>query len=412
MKKNCWLNLSLLITAAVVVSGSAIAADSLSMIAPLGTDTTTSARAITPDGRFVVGQSGTAVGFLYPVGGIGTINVLSSDGAQSTIVTGVGYRSSGGNTELILAGMSSGYVTEWMTADGGASFGVKRRDTTWASNVQPSYNSVGSRLGSDAYYVSSWINANGSTVYLGQGTGPWPATMNWLGKGITSTDQSRMNSVSASGRAVGWRNPSSAGRNNYMLTWTGTTPAASYFAGLDGSNKGEAAAVSANGLTVFGQSPLTIGGVTANYVYKVVNPGSSQTINGLPLFGDEAGSTSLQFPFGCAADGGVAVGMAYRGTEKAVLWNTEDPNPANWFVLDLTAVAQSEGILDGFTRLSRAYSVGRDDAGNFVIAGQGAWSPDGGVTSYTRGFVMTVVPEPGAISLLVLGGLLLIRRRN
>ena len=174
--------------------------------------------------------------------------------------------------------------------------------------------------------------------------------------------------------------------------------------------------VSANGNVVFGRSHTLTDSVNY-YGYKVVNPGASQTISALPLFGDEAGSVSLQVPYGCTADGNFAVGMAYRGTEKAVLWSTKDDRS---FVLDLTHYASANSLLDGFSRLSRAYSVGEslDGFGNLsaVITGVGSWSPDGGVTPYvTRAFVMTVmVPEPGTISLLALGlfGLLALRRRK
>jgi len=406
---------ALLITALVIAAGAATArADSLAVIPTLAGDTVNEGRAITSDGQFIVGLSGSR-GFLYQVGAANAINVISADNAQAAIASGVGYRTSGGGTELVIAGMSSGYVTEWMTADGGATFGVKRRNTSFASNVMPAANALGSATGSDAYYVTSWINGNGQSVYLNQGSGPWVATMTYSSKGITSTDNSRMNGVSASGRAVGYR-VNGGIRKNYMLTWNGAaTPAAVYFNGLDGTQAGQAFSVSADGNTIFGHSPIV--GDANNYGYKVVNPGASQTITALPLFGDEAGSTSLQIPYGCTADGNFAVGMSYRGTEKAVLWSTKD----DWsFALDLTDYAAANSLLDGFSKLSRAYSIGgnADGSGNLdlVITGTGSWSPDGGVTPYTtRAFVMTVlIPEPGTVSLLALGlfGLLVSRRRK
>jgi hypothetical protein len=87
--------------------------------------------------------------------------------------------------------------------------------------------------------------------------------------------------------------------------------------------------------------------------------------------------------------------MNYRGMEKAVLWDTSDPNPAQWSVVDLTEVATANGILNGFARLSRAYSVGTDAAGALVIAGVGV---DTGSSANTRAFVMTVSPPLAPIA--------------
>ncbi len=399
----------LLATAALAAGALNASGNLLSLIPTLANDTANEGRAITPDGLYVVGLSGSR-GFLYSVGSPTAVNILSSDGAQSQIATGVGYRTSGGNTELIMAGMSSGYVTEWMTTDG-STFGAKRRDTTFAYNVMPSANSLGAGLGSDAYFVTSYSSSAATPVYLNKLAGAWVPTITYSSKGISSPDSAGMNGVSASGRAVGWRVNTSI-KKNYMLTWTGSaTPANAYFNGLDGTQAGQAFSVSADGLTVFGQSPKV--GNTSYFGYKVVNPGASQVINALPLFGDEAGSISLQVPYGCTTDGRFAVGMDYRGAERAVLWDTSSSDPTGWKAYDLTDLANSQGILDGWTRLTRAYSVGLDAAGECVITGVGSWSPDGGVTSYTRGFVM-VVPEPAGISLLALGGLvaLSLRRRK
>ena len=67
-------------------------------------DTTNDARAITPDGRWVAGISG-ARGFLYAVNATNAVNVVSSDGAQSSVVTGVGYRTnSSAQQEIIVSG--------------------------------------------------------------------------------------------------------------------------------------------------------------------------------------------------------------------------------------------------------------------------------------------------------------------
>ena len=94
-------------------------------------------------------------------------------------------------------------------------------------------------------------------------------------------------------------------------------------------------------------------------------------------------------------DGKYAVGMSYRGAERAVLWDTSDPDPAGWRVVDLTEVAAANGSLDGFARLSRAYSVGMDASGALVITGAGQ---DTSALANTRAFVMTVSPPIAPIA--------------
>jgi hypothetical protein len=87
--------------------------------------------------------------------------------------------------------------------------------------------------------------------------------------------------------------------------------------------------------------------------------------------------------------------MSFRGVEKAVLWNTSGSNPAEWTVVDLTEVAAANGILIGFARLSRAYSVGTDASGALVIAGAGL---DTSTPANTRAFLMTVSPPIAPIA--------------
>ena len=115
----------------------------------------------------------------------------------------------------------------------------------------------------------------------------------------------------------------------------------------------------------------------------------------MPNFPDTTGSTNLAIPYGCTPDGKYAVGMSYRGLEKAVLWDTSNPNPAMWTVVDLTDVAAANGLLNGFARLSRAYSVGTNAAGALVIAGAGV---DTNNPARTRAFLMTVSPPIAPIA--------------
>jgi len=65
-------------------------------------------------------------------------------------------------------------------------------------------------------------------------------------------------------------------------------------------------------------------------------------------------------------------------------------------VVDLTDVAGANGALNGFARLSRAYSVGTNAAGALVIAGAGL---DTSSPANTRAFLMTVSPPIAVDSL-------------
>lgn len=363
------------------------------------------ARAVAPDGKYVVGFHGTfstsgSAGYLYYV-----INhtihegILTPDGSSAGGLTGVGYRTYLGHSQLVLDGWSSGWHANFMTTNGGTSWDLKRRDTNLGSSPGgPAANSMAGTA-TDAFFAAFRHHASnpGNPVYVGKAWGAWPpatnapATLVWDLKGIPSGITASMNGVSATGRAVGYRTVNGA-RNNYVLDWNGSgAPGNWFFHGLNAAtNAGEAFSISANGTSVFGQSPVS-DGRTGSWGYKTLLttnvPGTVLSIYELPNFPDtSSASGSAAVPYGCTGDGRYAVGMSYRGTEKAVLWDTGDPNPARWTVLDLTELAAANGILDIFYRLTRAYSVGTNASGELVIAGVGSDSVN------ARAFVMTLAP--------------------
>lgn len=95
-------------------------------------DTTNDARAITPDGAFVVGISGpSGVGFLYNVTNGYIVQPFSgNDGNAAQSLSGVAYRidtnQSPAQPQMVvsgLAGTPSAY-TVWMTPDGGTNWDV------------------------------------------------------------------------------------------------------------------------------------------------------------------------------------------------------------------------------------------------------------------------------------------------
>lgn len=352
------------------------------------------ARAITPDGRYVVGFHGAfspsaTNGYLYDVATGNLRNsIVTPDGAAAAALTGVGYRTHNGRLELVLDGYSAGWHANFMTTNGGATWGLSRRDTSLGTTpTLPPANSMAGTA-SDVFHSTWWdVNTSDWQAYVSRYSNTWPASVRWDRKGILKGNEVGMNGISSTGRAAGYRWLNGvATKRNYVLDWNGSgTPTQWFLHGLDGSNEGEAFAVSADGTTIFGRSPAS--GTVYGYKLEVTTavPGVQISTNRLPNFPDVAGNNTC-CPYGCTADGKYAVGMSYRGLEKAVLWDTRDPNPARWTVLDLTDLAAAHGILSIFTRLSRAYSVGTNAAGAFVIVGVGT---DG---ANTRAFVMTVEP--------------------
>ena len=391
------LPIALLLAAGCALSAQA-GTPSLSAIPQIPGDSNNEGRAITPDGQYIAGLSGTR-GFLFKVGHDGATNVLSDNGAQSTVANGIGYRTapdpnSPGNNrlELIISGMSSGFATEWMTPDGGTTFPGRRRNASdnYATAMGVA-NQVGSAVGSDQYYVTHYNSNLKSILCLGQGSGQWVATYNEFRKG-TSADLGSMNAASASGRSVGWRGTanSQANKRNYMLTYPSSS---AFFNGLKGTDSGEPHSVSADGNTVFGRSS-TLTDANNYYAFKTTFSGGPGGTNGttqgavtpLPEFGDTAGSVTRAVPYTCTADGLYGAGMNYRGQERAVIWDTSNADTNLWTVLDLTDLAKANGFIGDFTlNLRRVYGVATNAAGDLVATGIGY---DSSVTA--RGYVMTV----------------------
>lgn len=389
-----------------VLASAVVAAPTLSQLAPLGAATTSEARAITPDGKYIAGVSGT--GAVWDAANPGVaINVLAG-GAQATTATGIGYRQDGpgGAQQIVVHGFSAGYSTTYFSNSFGTWLDGRTRDVSVGGTpVLGAANTLGSISTSDVMYVSWGNTSNGNPLYVDQLSGPAAAnggvsnatTLIHSQKGTTT--RSAVQGVSATGRAVGRRRDANNNYQNYILDWNGTaTPAAYFVQGLAGNNLGEAWAVSLDGTKVFGYSPVT-DGRTGNWPYMrdMVNG----TIVELPTAADTAGSATNGIVYGASADGRYAVGMNYRGMEKAVLWDTQTGH-----MVDLTKFAAANGILGDFTgNLRRAYSVGVNEDGYPVVTGTGS-TPAG-----TRGFVM-VVPEPATLAFLAFGGLALLRRRR
>ena len=368
-------------------------------------DTSNEGRAITTDAKYVVGLSGTGSGFIYDVAN----NTVSQPdgGLPAAIATGVAYRTDTNQDpaqlQLVVSGLSPSssinYYTAWMTADGGASWNQPYQVVSGAFPTVPVANGLAGTSWDVLY--TAWtdegpnVGHDNWTLEVGQLSGTW-ITTSWSTKGATSPAQLQMNTISSNGRAAGWRTNNTANTVRYLYV-TDWEPGGAYSIwsphGLDGTTAGQAYSVSADGTVIFGISPKGAATGTTNFGFKATfnttfpgNAGTQLTTNQLPNFADTAGSNTLAIPYGCTPDGTYAVGMSYRGTEKAVIWDTHDANPANWTVFDLTALAS--GNLDVFLRLTRAYSVGTNAAGALVITGIGRDTNSS--PANTRAFLMTV----------------------
>lgn len=402
---------------------------SLTEIAPLGADTSSEARAITPDGKFVVGQSGTGTGFIWDA--VNGARTILAQGSQLSTVRGIAYRTidvEGVPTQqMVVQGFSAGWHTNAFSVDGGLTWPIRLRQTGWPQSnnggVIPLYNSM-SAGPNDHFYDLVW-RSNELILYLMRGQGSPPVinvapdfvfghnTLPWDTKSQPSGAVTSMRGIDQNGRSVGTRRDATNApnpRRNYVFEYTGAgAPVNYWFTALDGTTRGEAWATNADGSRVFGFSPVS-DGRPGNWAYVVVDlvnaGGETGTIQSeaheLPTYPDvPADAATASVPYGASADGLWAVGHNYRGQERAVLWDLRDADPENWKVYDLTAYFGASGLLGSFTRLDRAFSVGIDtDAGDVVVSGRGI------TAAGTRAFVAHIplsafpLPDTGACCMI------------
>jgi len=395
-------HLILPLAAAAIAAGAANAFGGGSLIAipPIGGDTGNEARAITPDGVYVVGiSSPSGAGFLYNLTNGYLVLPISLDSVVAGALTGVAYRSDTNQvpsqTQLIMSGLDTVFsrFTVWMTANGGTNFENMYQYPT--GPIKPTVPLANGLAGTawdvvDAVWTDEGPGANNAWSFnLGKLSGSWGPTAQWDSKGISTPQHGEANGISSTKRAVGWRQTTAGSAHmNYLVDGLGTGGVSpTNPKGLAGDSEGEMWSVSADGTVIFGISPI-VASNTPNYAYKATFSSQTETsIARLPNFPDTAGSTNLAVPYGCTVDGTFAVGMSYRGREKAVLWDTSHADTNKWTVTDLTTLAAANGILGIFTNLSRAYSIGTNAYGQKVIAGIGTTS-----ANKTRAFVMSIPP--------------------
>ncbi len=434
--------------AAVVAAAVCVASAQVKMIPPTGDHTQSRALAMTPDGKYVVGLSYTASGD-YNNGQAGLLWNAGSgsrtltDGTQSlTMANGVGYRKNGANeTELVVGGrlgLRSSSTTpnfaDFHAVDTGTAGSVngtiyeRLRPTDSAKLGQPQlYNTLRVSANQDTYYA---IGSNGTAVgnfeqgfWRGtfSGNAPTMAYEHWYDSNLPQ--KYYLTAIASTGRAGGYGRILKGDNTNYRYY---IDPGTSTFTQIKGqgqdlfgspTNAGEILAISGNGRYVFGDSTAP-GDYPRADMYDV-DTGQLHVLPRLPDPDAAAGKkNTLGRPWATNESGSFAGGMNFvhfvdpitlveTQVEKAVLWNLSDPDPAKWTILDLTNYFTAAGQMNGFIRLSRVYSISDD---GMTISGEGVWSPDGGTTRLTRGWIVTI-PEPATLTLLALGGLVLRRRK-
>ena len=107
------------------------------------------------------------------------------------------------------------------------------------------------------------------------------------------------------------------------------------------------------------------------------------------------------------ADNGVTAGRSYiSGGETAVVWDTSGLWDTTGTATSIKDLLSADGVdTSMWSSLVRVYAASDDGR---VSAGIGIWAADGS----TRGFVATMIPEPGSLALLALGGTVVLLRRK
>ena len=386
---------------------------SLTNIPTLGADVSNEARCITPDGKYIGGLSGTAAGFFYDVANNAVFQPFFGSPATKA-VSGICYRLDTNQVpaqvQIIVDTSSAGWRGYFMTTDGGTNWLRTLLNTSYDYNVygSPGQNSLAGSTNGDVF-ISGFRNSAKNAAYALYNSNLWdtvtPPQFLGIFKSMPSGASCDVLGVAATGRIVGRRTDSGDVMRNTLWDWLPQSSTQYQWNGLDGTTYGQAWSVSQDGNVIFGWSH-TLTDAVNNYNYKTVlsgsgtaatPPGSGITqvsVDPVPEHPRTGGSTTRGVCFGCSADGKYAVGYQYTHATQAALWDTSDPDPANWKTMDLTQFAADQGLgVPGvFTCLERAYAVGINAAGDIVITGRGV---DAATGEY-RAFIMTIPPSIAA----------------
>jgi len=379
-------------------------------ISVVGSATRSEGRAITPDGEYVgFSDAASNEGGMWDVtNGSRTIYCPVGTGPLANDVVGIAYRNYTTTQDLIAVGDSTGGtqgVTYFNSTDGGATWTPKLRRTGTTHSLPVASAIAASATQADAWY-GVWTQLTGTSKYITAEKGSGAPALPVMEQ-KSSTDDMRLNGISGYGVAVGYRTTAGV-TNTYVGVYGQPISAGLFNVNTLNGVRGTLYGISANSTT----SDNIAGGFgphaskTGNWAFVVEDwtngTSGTGTVTEMPTFVPSAAYATNSVVYGLSKDGTLAVGMDYTlGTgEKAVIWIWDG---SSWNEIDLTQWASDHGILDGFSRLTRAYAVGVSD-GNPVITGYGDH------TDGVRGFVLTL-PEPATLCLLLLGLPMLRRRR-
>lgn len=367
-------------------------------------------RGITPDGRFVGGVAGLALGS----GGQDTGFVFDTwtgvagqviGGGYNESVDGIGYWTDGTTTKVVVVGANSGWqsMNAWdiSTNWDGVTHWEKNRRTSTHAYIGSGTNRVAGT--SDGTLLHAVFQTHNTQLYIDTYTG----VDNGSGLMLVTTpdkkgttENATMHGISNAGLAVGTR-----GGRLYTLQYTGSGGGSAAFvnAAPNGSDEGTFYDIADDGSIMGGSGRSFLPGNWA-FVYDGTRSIQLPTLT----LGDTLYAT-MGVVYGISPNGEYAVGMDYSmGREMAVLWDLRDLD--NIVAIDLTAYATEHGILGPFDgNLRRATAIGINADGNPVITGIG-YAQTLEANGWT-GFVLTI-PEPATLTFLGLGALALLRRRR
>lgn len=399
---------TIILAAVMAMIASTAMAANLLTISPVGTQTSSEGRAITPDGVYVGGNCGGTGGTGFIWDAVNLSRTITA-GSVQTNVNGIGYRYPSdyptSPRQILVGGNNGGWESMNTSTDGGATW-LKNRRTNTHAYVGNNYNMV---AGTSSAVTPGRIYSTFSTNTQNHYTDRWEgAGQGAFGAGSpdakSNPSDSTISGVSSEGTAVGRRKYGSplVNRSVKYVSNNAGGLALTQVSELPGSTTGALWDIADDGSKAGGESGKTAapGGVFP-YILNMATGATTELPVQVPAW---TGPTWGRV-YGMSPSGNFAVGMDYsRGSERAVLWDTVLMKE-----YDLTDYASYKHILDGFTgNLRRAYAVGVDGSGHPVITGWGVVQPG----TLTRGFVLTMdIPEPGTMAFLLLGSLALLRRR-